>query len=105
MEKIIRTIRRYTGRGHAWLHGERVVVVAVHRGDEVLHEDSVVGELRPDDWVEFTPLIADADGPESVSWVCSDTPPHELGPVEGEWAGLVPTGGAFAVQTDRRESF
>lgn len=105
MEKIIRTIRRYTGRGHAWLHGERVVVVAVHRDDTVLRADRMIGQLRADDWVEFVPLMPDDEGGEQISWVTSDTLPHELGPPDGEWTGLIPTGAAFAIHTSRRELF
>ena len=56
-DKLIGTIRRYRGTAHVWAAGHRVVLAAVHRGDEVLREDAAIGALLPGDWLEFAPLI------------------------------------------------
>ncbi|MCC6311580.1 MAG: hypothetical protein IT345_11805 [Trueperaceae bacterium] len=82
MESIIGTIRRYTGAFHRGLAGCRVVIVAVHRGGpdagEILRDDGAIGRLRPDDVVEFAPLVRAADGSERRSFVTSDARPAEL---------------------------
>jgi len=89
-DKLIGTIRRYQGTAHVWAVGHRIVVAAVHRGDEVLRDDAAIGALLPGDWVEFAPLIEEADGVERASFVWSDAQPSDLGPSEGEFSGPVP---------------
>jgi len=86
MEPIIGSTRRYTGAYHRGITGHRVVVVAVHRGGpdegEILRDDPTIGRLRPDDVVEFAPLIREADGTERPSFVTSDARPDELEAVD-----------------------
>jgi hypothetical protein len=86
MESIIGTVRRYAGTFHRGITGRRVVIVAVHRGGpddgEILRDDRAIGRLRPDDAVEFAPLIREADGSERPSFVTSDARPDELGAVD-----------------------
>jgi len=60
-----------------------VLICAVHRGGhdgEVLDGDEQVGELRPDDIVEFAPLVRDPDGTGRPPWVTSDARPDDLAP-------------------------
>lgn len=98
-EPIIRTIRRYSGVDHAWLQGERAVLVAVRRGDEVLLDDESIGTLCANDRVDFALLLEEDDGVERASWVCPDAALHELGAVEGHWAGTMPNRTLFRVYT------
>jgi hypothetical protein len=56
MDKIIRTIRRYTGRPHVGLRNERVVILSVHRADTILKSNDAVSGLRSGDVVEFALL-------------------------------------------------
>ena len=44
----------------------------------ILQDDAEIGELRPDDVVEFAPFIREANGTERPSWVTSDASPKEL---------------------------
>ena len=87
METIIRTIRRYRGRAHVGLRENRVVLLNVHRDDEILRSDEAIGTLRRGDVIEFAPLITEADGSERMSWVTSDGYPGEFGPIEGWYEG------------------
>jgi hypothetical protein len=89
-DQVIGSIRRYRGTGHVWAVGCRVVVAAVHRGDNVLRDDAAIVVLLPGDWVEFAPLIEEADGVERASFAWSDALPNELGPSEGEYRGPLP---------------
>ena len=94
MDPIIRSIRRYRGARCPGLRGQRVVVVAVHRGGDdgaILETDAEVGELRPDDLVEFVQVVRRADGTETTTWATSDARPDELGPAEGVWTARVET--------------
>lgn len=74
----------YRGDRHPWARGLRVRVVAVHRGEELLRSDEEVGELQPDDVVEFTPWMEEA---ARFSWVSSDAYPLELVPLEAPGSG------------------
>lgn len=87
MDKLIRTIRRYTGRAHVGLRGHRVVLLSVHRDDAILDSDEAIGWLRPNDVIEFAPLSTEADGSERMSWVTSDGKPGEFWPIEGWYEG------------------
>ncbi len=83
--EIIGTRWIYTGTAHRWATGQEVLVVAVIRGGDddgqVLRNDAEIGELRPDDVVEFAPIIRERDGTERPSWVTSDAAPEELVPL------------------------
>src|SRR5262245_6935026 len=61
-QALIRTIRRYQGRGHPWAIGLRVVVAQVHRDDRILRDDAEIGHVLPSDLIEFAPLLVDPDG-------------------------------------------
>lgn len=79
--QIIGSVRVYQGRTHSWASGKPVLIRAVHRGGDdgkVLEDDEQIGELRPDDIVEFAPLVREPDGSERPSWVTSDARPEEL---------------------------
>lgn len=91
MDKIIRTIRRYTGRAHVGLREQRVVILSVNRGDEILDDDRAIGRLRRGDRIEFAPLVRDDHGGGRMSWVTSDGFPGEFGPIEGWYEGLAET--------------
>lgn len=98
-DRIIRTIRRYTGVEYPWLQGERVVVVSVRRGDTVLHDDESIGTLSASDRIDFAPVLEEDDGVERAVWQCVDAPQHELGAPEGEWAGSMPDGTGYWIRS------
>jgi len=81
-QHIIGSTRIYTGDTHRWAKGQAVLIHAVHRGDpddgKILTDDALIGELRPEDVVEFLPLITEPDGTVRPSWVASDARPDEL---------------------------
>ncbi|MBI3844527.1 MAG: hypothetical protein HY292_07780 [Planctomycetes bacterium] len=102
MEKVIGSTRRYLGTAHDGLCGTRVVIVSVQRGGDngvILRDDAAVGTVRPDDVIEFAPIIH-GDGPElpsnitvidpapgfqtergeRASWITSDARPWEFEP-------------------------
>jgi len=93
---LIRSIRRYTGLTRPTIRGQRVVVVAVHRGDVdngvVFRDDESIGELLAEDRIEFAEIVTETDGRERATWVTADAAAWELGPVEGRWDGLLPRG-------------
>lgn len=72
---IIGSIKRYTHGPHAWAVGLKVQIVAVHRDDRILRDDEEIGELRPDDLIEFRPWM-ETEG--RWSFVTSDAAPDEL---------------------------
>lgn len=80
---IIHSIRRYTGLRTPSLRGERVVVVAVHRGDpdhgEILKDDSNMGALQPDDRFECVRIVRNRDGTERMTWVTGEATASALG--------------------------
>lgn len=81
-QHIIGSTRIYTGDTHRWAKGQPVLIRAVHRGDpddgRILTDDALIGELQPDDMVEFLPLITEPDGTVRPSRVASDARPDEL---------------------------
>lgn len=81
-QQIIGSTRIYTGDAHFWAKGQPVLIHAVHRGDPddgaILTDDRLIGELRPDDVVEFAPLTTEKDGNVRASWVTSDARPDAL---------------------------
>ncbi len=98
MEPILRSIRRYRGARCPGLRGQRVVVIAVHRGGDdgaILRTDVDVGELRSDDRIEFVQVVRRADGTEHTTWATADARPDELGPAEGVWTEPVETTAVF----------
>ena len=80
--RIIGSTRIYTGDSHPWAKGQPVLIRAVHRGDPddgvILTDDALIGELQPDDVVEFVPFVAEPDDTVRPSWVASDARPDEL---------------------------
>ena len=72
---IIGSEKRYTGISHRGLTGERVKIVAVHRGEQILDEDDEIGALLPTDTVEIRPWLDEKD---RFSWVSYDASPDEL---------------------------
>ena len=72
---IIGSEKRYTGTSHRGLTGERVKIVAVHRGEQILDEDAAIGALRPTDTIEFRPWM---EREQRFSWVGYDATPDEL---------------------------
>jgi hypothetical protein len=66
-----------------------MVVIAVLRGDpdhqQSLRDDEAIGELQPDDLLEYVQIYRDKDGTERTTWVTGDAPVWELGPPEGRW--------------------
>jgi hypothetical protein len=72
---IIGSEKRYTGTSHRGLTGERVKIVAVHRGEQILDDDAAIGALRPTDTVEVRPWLDEKD---RFSWVSYDAKPDEL---------------------------
>lgn len=92
---LIRSIREYVGVNWPAMRGERVVVIAVHRGDpdhgEILRDDAAIGALQPDDMVECVQIYRDKDGVERTTWVTSEVRPWDLGPVQGRWDAPVET--------------
>jgi len=93
---LIRSIRCYTGVTSPSMRGERVVVIAVLRGDtdsrETLTNDAAIGELQPDDRFEVVQIFTAADGMERTTWATADAAVWELGPAEGRWDGPLATG-------------
>lgn len=81
-QHIIDSTRVYTGDTHPWAKGKPILIRSVHRGHpddgQILEDDELIGELRPDDIVEFAPLITEKDGSVRASWVTSDARPDEL---------------------------
>jgi hypothetical protein len=81
-QHIIGSTRIYTGDAHPLAKGQRVIIRAVDRGDPddgvILADDLLIGELQPNDMVEFLPLITEPDGTVRPSWVASDARPDEL---------------------------
>jgi hypothetical protein len=81
-QHIIDSTRIYTGNAPTWAKGQPVLINAVHRGDPddgvILTDDRSIGELQPDDIVEFVPFVTEADGTVRPSWVASDERPDEL---------------------------
>lgn len=75
--KIIGAEGRYFGEAHKWAIGKRVRVVAVHRDGQVLRDDRAIGEVTPDDVIEFAPEIAE-DGERRWSFVTSDATGDEI---------------------------
>ncbi|MBI5283460.1 MAG: hypothetical protein HY874_00055 [Chloroflexi bacterium] len=109
MDPIILSMRRYRGARTPGLRGQRVVVIAVHRGGEegaILKTDAEVGELRPSDRLEFVQLVRRADGTEYTTWATADARPDELGLAEGVWTEPVETTVLFERTTriERRHS-
>lgn len=91
MDPIIRSIRRYTGSRCPSMRDERVVVVAVLRGDDALREDVAIGELQADDFFEFVQVYTKPGGSEHTTWVTGDAAVWELGPAEGQWERPIQT--------------
>ena len=87
MQPIISSLQRYIGTGHPWAKGLTVVVVAVHRDDQILENDADVGSIRPSDMLEFAPFVQDDKGGERLSFATSDARPGDLVPVGGCWHG------------------
>ena len=81
-QRIIGSTRIYTGDTHPWAKGQPVLLRAVHRGDPddgvILTDDELIGELQPDDIVEFVPFVAEPGVGTRPSWVTSDARPDEL---------------------------
>lgn len=79
---IIGSVWKYAGDFHRGLRGYQAVVLAVHRGSvddkAILTDDESIGAIRPDDIVEFAPIIRERDGRERRSWITSDARPDEL---------------------------
>ena len=80
--RIIGSIWKYASGHHTGLIGYRAVIVAVHRGSVddkfILTDDASIGTIRPDDIIEFAPIVQEASGRERRSWITSDAKPHEL---------------------------
>lgn len=84
MAKFIGSRRRYIGTYHRWATGQKILILAVHRGGDdgqILQDDAEVGELRPDDVIEWAPFVRERDGTLRPSFVTSDATPDELAPV------------------------
>lgn len=83
-QQIIGSTRTYTGNAHPWAKGQLVLLRAVHQGDPddgvILSDDRLIGELQPDDIVEFVTFVTEPDGTVRPSWVASDASPAELQP-------------------------
>ena len=85
-EMIIGRIGTYVGKAHRNLRGKRVIVIAVHRIPDggttddarILTDDAEIGELTPDDVIEFAPEIVEANGQRRWSWVRSDCGSAEI---------------------------
>lgn len=89
MQPIISGLQRYIGTGHPWARGLTVVVVAVHRADQVLQHDEDIGSIQHGDMLEFAPFVPDEKGGERLSFVTSDARPGDLVPVGGCWHGAL----------------
>jgi hypothetical protein len=87
MQPIISSLQRYIGTGHPWAKDLTVVVVAVHRDDQILESDVNIGSLQPGDMIEFAPFIREGKGKQRLSFATSDARPGELVPVGGCWHG------------------
>ena len=75
--KIIGRECRYVGTAHSWAKGLRVKISQVLRGPTIdesrlLREDSEIGELRPDDVIEFVPELSSPVDGRRWSFVSSD---------------------------------
>ena len=87
MKPIISSLQRYIGDYHLWAKDLIVVVVAVHRDDEILKHDEDIGAIQPGDMIEFAPFIREGKRKQRLSFVTSDASPHELVAVGGCWHG------------------
>jgi hypothetical protein len=87
MKPIISSLQRYIGNYHRWAKDLIVVVVAVHRDDEVLKHDEDIGSIQPGDMIEFAPFIREGKGKQRLSFATSDASPNELVAVGGCWHG------------------
>ena len=80
--RIIGSIWRYSRGYHTGLIGYRAVIVAIHRGTTddkfILTDDASIGTIRPDDIIEFAPIVAERGGTERRSWITSDAKPDDL---------------------------
>ena len=73
--KPTKTIGRqgvYVGTTHPWAKDLRIEIVNILRGDQVLSDDSEIGNLRADDLIAFAPEIVEKDGTRRFSWATSD---------------------------------
>lgn len=85
-EMFIGQTGTYVGKAHRSLRGKRVIVIAVHRIPEdgtaddarILTDDTEIGELTPDDVIEFAPEVVEKDGTRRWSWVRSDCSGAEI---------------------------
>jgi hypothetical protein len=69
--RIIGTECSYVGSAHKALCGLRVLIRAVHRGDDIFEDDERIGALRATDMIEVVPEIIE-NGKRRFSWVTSD---------------------------------
>ena len=70
----------YRGAFHKGLVGWPVVIDAVLRGEQSIHEQELVGALQPSDRFEVRPVIKDR-----LSWVSYDAKPNDLEPTGEVW--------------------
>ncbi len=75
---IIGSTMRYARGEHRWALGLKVQIVSVHRDDGILTDDTEIGELLPDDLIEFRPWM-ETEG--RWSFVTSDASIDELDPI------------------------
>ena len=56
---------------HESLKGYEIQIVSVHRGEEILEDDKLIGELKEGDWLEVAPIIKE-NGQERLSFATHD---------------------------------
>ena len=56
---------------HESLKSQKVQIVSVHRGEQILEDDTLIGELKEGDWLEVAPIITE-DGQERLSFATHD---------------------------------
>lgn len=78
----IESMHVYRGEFHRGLVGWKVVIVGVLRGEGLIIDQELVGELRARDRFEIRPVIK-----ERMSWVAYDANQGDLVPLGEMWCG------------------
>ena len=74
---IIGKALSYRSGWHKALEGLRFEIVSLHRGENILEDDTMVGDLHDGDWLEVAPFIK-GDEKERLSFVTYDALPSHL---------------------------
>lgn len=80
-EYVIGSMHIYRGGFHAGLVGWKVVIVGVLRGERLISEQELVGEVLEGDRLEVRPVLKGR-----LSFVSYDANPEDLEPTGESWS-------------------